>query len=207
MCWRPCGCKPNKHGRLMAFAHWQAQSRTQGYRIQQSECSVTEEHRISLPGGTTEIYLRGRIDRIDVHETTGDTIVFDYKTGDTAKKPHQVHLKRGATGTEWIDLQLPLYRHLVRALGIEQTVRLGYIVLPKDTGEVTAHFADWDDATLADADAKALEVMLAIRAEKFWPPAESTEALRMFPEFAAICQDDLLVVSLTSGEDAEEDAS
>jgi RecB family exonuclease len=194
-------------GRLAAFARWQAQWRAGGYRIRHSECSVTEEHGIRLPddvawAGGGPISLRGRIDRIDIHETTGETIVFDYKTGDTAKTPDKVYLN---PQNEWIDLQLPLYRHLVRAIGIEQPVRLGYIVLPKDTSQVAHHLAEWTDSTLAGADARALEVMRDIRAEKFWPPAASADASRLFPEFAAICQDDLLLVGPAVADDAEEE--
>jgi RecB family exonuclease len=195
-------------GRLAAFARWQAQWRAGGYRIRHSECAVTEEHGIRLPdgepgtGGGEPISLRGRIDRIDIHETTGETIVFDYKTGDTAKTPDKVHLN---PQNDWIDLQLPLYRHLVRAIGIEQPVRLGYIVLPKETSAVTHHLAEWTEATLADADARAREVMRDIRAEKFWPPAASADASRLFPEFAAICQDDLLLVGPAVADDAEEE--
>jgi RecB family exonuclease/inactivated superfamily I helicase len=209
-------------GRLTAFARWQAAWRAGGYRIRQSECAVTEEHRIFLPGDSINggsvneeggngnaadddaapVYLRGRIDRIDVHESTGETIVFDYKTGDTAKTPDKVHLNRE---NDWIDLQLPLYRHLVRAIGIDGPVRLGYIVLPKDAGEVAHHLAEWTDATLADADAAARAVMRDIRAEKFWPQKNTPDASRLFPEFAAICQDDLLVVGPAIGDDAEEE--
>jgi RecB family exonuclease len=196
-------------GRLVAFARWQADWRRQGYRIRHSECSVRAEDQISLPGaepagGGEPIYLRGRIDRIDIHELTGETFIFDYKTGDTAKTPDKVHWNR-ATG--WVDLQLPLYRHLVRAIGIDGPVRLGYIVLPKDTGEVAHHVAVWSEATLADADAKALQVLRDIGAEKFWPHQTSADAARLFPEFSAICQDDLLIVSPAVGDDAEEETS
>jgi RecB family exonuclease len=196
-------------GRLAAFARWQAGWRAQGYRIRHSECSVTKADGIGLPGGESAggggpIYLRGRIDRIDIHETTGETIVFDYKTGDTVKTPDKVHLNRE---TGWIDLQLPLYRHLVRAIGIEQPVRLGYIVLPKDSSEVAHHLAEWTDEALADADARAVEVMRDIAAEKFWPPQQSADASRLFPEFAAICQDDLLIVGTAVGDDADEETS
>ena len=67
-----------------------------------------------------------------------------------------------------------MYRHLVRAVPIERPVRLGYIVLPKDTSQVGERLAEWDDALLATADAKALEVLRAIRDEKFWPRQDDT---------------------------------
>ena len=52
------------------------------------------------------MYLRGRIDRIDVHESDGQTIVLDYKSGDSVQTPDDSHRHEG----HWIDLQLPLYR-------------------------------------------------------------------------------------------------
>jgi RecB family exonuclease len=195
--------------RLAAFARWQAGWRGQGWRIRFTECAVTVEHRISLPGaeqglaaGEEPVYLRGRIDRIDVHDGTGETIVFDYKTGDRGQTPDKAHRENDS---DWIDLQLPLYRHLVRAVGIEGPVRLGYIVLPKDTGKVAAHVADWDEALLATADARAVEVIGAIVAEKFWPPATDAKRTRWFPEFAAICQEDLLLVGAAADDDDGEE--
>ena len=191
--------------RLAAFARWQAQRRSEGWRIHSSEVAITVADKISLPGaehaladGEVPIYLRGRIDRVDVHETTGETIVFDYKTGDKGETPEKAHREKQ---TDWIDLQLPLYRHLVRAAGIKGPVRLGYIVLPKDTSKVGAELAEWDEQTLADADAKALEVILAIGAQKFWPPATDTKSARWFSEFAVICQEDLLLVHAAADDD------
>ena len=59
----------------------------------------------------------------------GKRMIFDYKTSDPAKTPEKAHRKKSG---EWIDLQLPLYRHLVAGLGIEGPVELAYINLPKD---------------------------------------------------------------------------
>ena len=170
---------------------------------------MTVEDRISLPGaerglsdGVSPIYLRGRIDRVDVHEATGETIVFDYKTGDQGETPDKAHREKQS---DWIDLQLPLYRHLVRAVGIEGPVRLGYIVLPKDSSKVGQQIADWDQQALADADAKALEVVRAIAAEEFWPLATDAKRTRWFPEFAAICQEDLLLIRAAADDDDGEE--
>ena len=105
---------------------------------------------------------------------TGETIVFDYKTGDTAKTPDGPIRRRRPTGSICNCRCIAIWSG---RSGIEQPVRLGYIVLPKDSSEVAEHLADWTEQALADADAKALEVMGAIRAEKFWPPAERRDAL------------------------------
>ena len=87
------------------------------------------------------MFLRGRIDRIDVQESSGKRMIFDYKTSDTAKSPEKAHRKKSG---EWIDLQLPLYRHLVADLGIEGPVELAYIILPKDISRVGHHAGRMD---------------------------------------------------------------
>ena len=58
-------------------------------------------------------------------------MIFDYKTSDTATTPEKAHRKRNG---DWVDLQLPLYRHLVAGLGITGDLDMAYIVLPKDVG-------------------------------------------------------------------------
>jgi hypothetical protein len=133
--------------------------------------------------------LQGRIDRIDYHETLRRLCVVDYKTADRGDKPQQTHRR----GDDWIDLQLPLYRHLVRAaklptgVPIDLPIELGYIVLPLDLKSVGLILADWDEAVLQSADEKAREIVRAIWDERFWPPIKPP------PDFcddvAVICQD------------------
>jgi hypothetical protein len=133
--------------------------------------------------------VQGRIDRIDYHETQRKLCVVDYKTADSGDKPQQTHRK----GDEWIDLQLPLYRHLVRAaklpvgVSTDLPIELGYIVLPLDLKSVGLILADWDEAMLRSADEKAREIVQAIRDQRFWPPV--TPPPDFFDEVAAICQD------------------
>ena len=43
-------------------------------------------------------------------------MIFDYKSSDTRQ---DAGARRIASSGEWIDLQLPLYRHLAAGLGIE----------------------------------------------------------------------------------------
>ncbi len=166
--------------RLKAFAAWQANWRGQGWQIEHVEASPGAQAAY-LKVGSNRMYLRGRIDRIDVRPASGERIVFDYKTADAAVTPEKIHRKTG----EWIDLQLPLYRHLVKGMGISEPVRLGYIVLPKDTSKTGEALADWDQATLESADHAAVEVVEALWQERFWPPASPPPAF--FDEFAAIC--------------------
>jgi RecB family exonuclease len=168
--------------RLEALARWQADWAAQGWRTVRVEAGP-EEPGASLVVDSAPMYLRGRIDRIDVHESRGECFLVDYKTADRAKKPDDVHRQRGA----WVDLQLPLYRHLVRAMGIDGRVRLGYVNLPKDTSAVGLEEAEWTEAELESADRTAEDVIRKVRQEKFWPPVQPPPDY--FEEFAAICGD------------------
>jgi ATP-dependent helicase/nuclease subunit B len=176
--------------RLLAFAQWQAGRARDGWRIVFSEDS--ESRRLltaDMPVDGRPFTLRGRIDRIDYNERLGRLSVLDYKTADRGDHPHRTHRR----GEEWVDLQLPLYRHLVRAAKlavkapVDAPLELGYIVLPLDLKCVGLLLAEWDDAMLLSADLKAQEIVRGIRAEAFWPPASPP------PDFcddvAVICQD------------------
>ncbi len=171
--------------RLARFAQWQADWAAEGWRIEHVETSPAKgEAFIKVDGDS--MFLRGRIDRIDIHPATGRRIVFDYKTSDTRKTPKQAHQKAGV----WIDLQLPLYRRLIAGLGIEGPVELGYICLPKDTSRTGHLLAEWSDEDLDDADLAAEEVVRRVRNSDFWPRTEPPP--NFFEEFAVICQDNLL---------------
>ena len=168
--------------RLHAFADWQAQWAAQGWRIAHAE-AVIEEGRAPLVVDGQPMFLRARIDRVDVNEFTGNTVIFDYKTSDRRKTPEETHRNQG----EWIDLQLPLYRRLAAALGLDGPVDLGYIVLPKSLGDVGGHLAEWNEAELDSADERAADVVRGVRSQIFWPPASPPPAFSEM--FGGICQD------------------
>ena len=109
--------------------------------------------------------------------------MFDYKSGDRGDEPEKTHRKKNS---EWVDLQLPLYRHLVRELSLPSEPKLGYINLPKDLNEVGERFADWSLADLASADETAADVARQIAARDFWPPADPPP--RLIREFDDLCQ-------------------
>ncbi len=183
--------------RLGAFAEWQARWRGSGWRIQSTEREVRGKQCSLLVDGQP-MYLRGRIDRIDVHEFDGRTVVLDYKSGDSVQSPDDSHRQAG----DWIDLQLPLYRHLVWSLGVTGPVQLGYILLPKKTSDTKDALAVWTETELREADQRAFQVIRDIRAEKFWPPAQEPAAF--CEDLAAICQDDVFGVASLAVEDAED---
>ena len=156
--------------------------------IEVTECDIKDG---TAPFAVDDLpmYLRGRIDRIDRHRATGEIVIFDYKTGESANKPEKTHRRRD----DWVDLQLPLYRHLVRFVEEQfadvdpATVRLGYIVIPKSLDAIGHHLAEWTADDLAEADETAREVIRNIRAGIFGPPNGPPPAF--FEEFAAICLD------------------
>ncbi|HSG70005.1 MAG TPA: hypothetical protein VLA12_06290, partial [Planctomycetaceae bacterium] len=100
---------------------------------------------------------------------------------------------------EWTDLQLPLYRHLVKALEIDGDLELGYINLPKKLDDVKDAIAPWTAEELADADEIAREIIRSIRENVFWPPNENPG---LMSEFAEIC----LETILGSDDDTEEES-
>lgn len=191
--------------RLRAFAGWQAAWAAQGWHIEHVETDFDGDSAWLEVDGR-KMFLRGRIDRIDFNPQTGHRAVLDYKWSDTAKSPEQVHLDNG----QWVDLQLPLYRHLVKGLGIEGPVELGYIVVPKDVSQVGGRMAPWTAADLDAADHTAGEVVRGVWAERFWPPALEPPAF--CEDFAAICQDGQFAAAaefaagLADGADAEDAA-
>jgi hypothetical protein len=121
--------------------------------------------------------LRGRIDRIDRHERTGQYMILDYKSSEEGRTPrgaHNLSKKRTATKPDqWQDLQLPLYRHLAVELGMTGAFGLGFVTLPRALDKGGFALADWTAEELSAADEAARRVVRAIRARRFWPPRES----------------------------------
>ena len=165
--------------RLASFARWQAEWAAQGWRIVNTEVEVDGE-RAPFNVDGKPAFLRGRIDRIDRHDGDGRYVIFDYKTSDRGQNPNATHRKNDA----WVDLQLPLYCHLAKAIEIRNAeIRLGYILLSKDLSAVKDEIANWTAEDLKAADERAKEVIRGIRAGVFWPPATTVP----FDDFAAIC--------------------
>jgi RecB family exonuclease len=169
--------------RLDAFAEKQAEWAGAGWRIEHAEVPERSHGDAVLEVDGQPMVLRGRIDRIDRNRDTGRLVILDYKSSDAGKPPEKVHQRAG----RWVDLQLPLYRHLVGALGISGPVQVGYVLLPKDTTRTEFRLADWSEAELAAADEVARDVVRNVRAQRFWPPTEPPPDYS--EEFAPICQD------------------
>jgi hypothetical protein len=194
--------------RLRAFAHWQAARTREGWRIVFCENSESETKlSAALNVDDVPFQLTGRIDRVDYHDQKRRLAILDYKTADRGDDPRRTHRCRD----EWVDLQLPLYRHLVREAQLDSSVLpdaavdLGYIVLPVDLKDVGLKLADWDDALLLEADLKAFEVIRGLREERFWPPTSPPPSFS--DDVAPVCQDRAMAAFRDASEAAEEAAA
>lgn len=134
--------------------------------------------------------IRGRMDRIERHRARGVLRVLDYKSSDQADAPAAAHLgpwredlpdyarvEAADRPRAWRDLQLPLYRLLLREVpefsGFAQ-VEVGYFNLPKAVGQTGIQVWEDFDASLLDAARCCAEgVVQDLRAGRFWPPREN----------------------------------
>jgi ATP-dependent helicase/nuclease subunit B len=170
--------------RLVAFAEWQAAWTREGWRMRAVEATPAGGA-ISFDVDGDPIRLSGKVDRVDVNERTGECLVLDYKTGDKAKSPEQVH-RAGRQGEKtWVDLQLPLYLHMASSLldekgeqvippGRVKQVRAGFLHLSRDTKEVGVDLAEWSAAELDDALEAARRAVRTLRENSFtYDPAGS----------------------------------
>lgn len=174
--------------RLEAFADWQAQRNAEGWQIAYTEDTQSRQTLAAMLCVDDQPFtIRGRIDRIDWHPRDGRLCILDYKTADEGLDPERTHRRR----KQWVDLQLPLYRHLLGALPElarrAEQIELGYILLPNDLDKVGLAAAAWSEEELAEADALAEEVIRQVRAEVFWPPASPPPAFA--DDLAVICQE------------------
>jgi RecB family exonuclease len=181
--------------RLSAFASCQAQLAREGWCIVHAEDD--EQDRLSAPFPGEPIALVGRIDRIDFNLSDCRVRILDYKTSDTSRKPEQTH----RNGESWVDLQLPLYRHLWAkarlslpdgcTLTLEECApELGYFNLPKQIDKTGIVLAEWDAGAIADADRVARQVIQGLCAEDF--ETITRPAPKYSEDFAAICLDNAL---------------
>jgi ATP-dependent helicase/nuclease subunit B len=168
--------------RLKVFAEWQAEHRREGWRLRFHEVEVSRD--LKLESGRT-LTIRGQIDRIDYHADRNEWLIIDYKTGDSALGPEEVHLSSG----EWVDLQLPLYRWLAATLDIPGEPGVAYLALgrepPKHPMEIFKP-ASWSADLWAQAYWKMFRIAEDVAAGIFWPPAKEPPR---FDDFACVVQE------------------
>jgi ATP-dependent helicase/nuclease subunit B len=176
--------------RLRAFAAYQANLAQDGWRIVYAEDEEADRLAVTFIVDDSPLALVGRIDRIDYHDSPKTVRILDYKTADTAVSPEKTHRERQT----WVNLQLPLYRHLwssaAKDVAVDCTVELAYFNLPKTVDAVGIALAKWDAVVLEEADEVARRVVRNIRDEIHWPPV--TPAPKFSEDFAAICLDNTL---------------
>ena len=102
-------------------------------------------------------------------------------------------------GEDWIDLQLPLYRHMVRTRDLGDDVVFGFVNLPGDPDKTGFELADWGANDFATADETAAQVVRGIRQQQFWPPADPPPVYSEW--LAAICQDGVFERWLPEGKE------
>jgi ATP-dependent helicase/nuclease subunit B len=167
--------------RLRWFAEKQCLHYRSGWRLQRVEVPF------SLAIG--QWMIRGTIDRIDRHESTGEWHLWDYKSGNLRGGIIGEHSKKWRNPsslpahiaddsrmfhpdgkTIWTNLQLPLYAASKVA---EQHPEIGYVVMGES--ESSIQFDPWPnyDETLTQSALSCAEMILEmIDARKFWPPSE-----------------------------------
>ncbi len=172
--------------RLRAAAAVQARQRAEGWRILHGELRLGDGRGVPFHG----LRVHGRVDRVDRHED-GRLRILDYKTGEKPEPPEAQHLGplprtaepqardpldavcqvRGRA-RRWQDLQLPLYRLLLEdAAG--PVAECAYFALPKAVTETAVLvWEDFSPELLESARRCAAACAEAIRAGRFWPPAD-----------------------------------
>ncbi|HEY5743812.1 MAG TPA: PD-(D/E)XK nuclease family protein [Terrimicrobiaceae bacterium] len=166
--------------RLRQFARIQARERQEGWQIQGGELRFEKENTLMVGG----LPVVGSLDRVDIHETTGERRVLDYKTFAKRKKSAETHF--GPTSgehdfrdtlfegkpTRWQDLQLPLYRALAEFLWPRdpQPPTVGYFLLPERIEESGIDKFPLETSVFASATAVAEIVASRVQRGIFWPP-------------------------------------
>ncbi len=148
-------------GLLNNFAVKQAERSAEGWRIR-----CVETH-CSFPFIVDDVptNIEGRIDRIDQHQDTGEWVILDYKTSAAAKDAATSHRKKDG---QWLDLQLPLYRHIATSDEIRDP-QVGYFSLPVSES-CKISLLEWTADQFQEADEKIKQVIRDIRQCRFWPP-------------------------------------
>ncbi len=180
--------------RLQAAAREQVRLAAEGWTIRECEWTCS--------GTIAGLPVSGRIDRLDVH-ADGRWRIVDYKSGDRPRLPAEAHYgpRRertpdfacadvGGRSRAWVNLQLPLYRLLLRQSGHPAGAagEVAYFNLPKavsDTG--VAVWPEMDDLAVDSAETCASGVVRAIQDLRYWPPNEAgwiwdDDLARLFPD-------------------------
>lgn len=159
--------------RLRRFAELQAAHRAEGWSIAHTEWEPPGEITLDTPAG--RLRLRGRIDRIDRRDD--ELMVIDYKVSDALKEEKSA-FKPGKSGapSEWLDLQLPLYWHMLTQSGESaRQWRLVYWSLCADKNGPKLVELSAKDVDLQDASRVAMEMAHQMLRGEFYELGESRD--------------------------------
>lgn len=178
---------------LRYAAETEAAQRQDGWQIYAAEMKIGSEP--TTPALRIEdAVLRGKIDRVDRHESSGHLRLIDFKTSDKARDPREAHASKVSArrklpeselwktfehaGETWLwqDLQLPLYAAALRHQGL-RVETVGYFCLPKSVQETGIKLWEdfsrtWEDQALNCA----AEIVRRLREGRFWPPTDRAYA-------------------------------
>lgn len=177
--------------RLRKFAQLQAREAAAGWRIVEAEVKFPPDQTLHLEG----LPITGQIDRVEIHQATGQRRILDYKTYKSAKnhRPDETHygkprgdsdlseaeFEREGKPRRWRQLQLPLYRALAafRWPDDPAPALTGYFLLPEKIEESGVLEFALDEPLFVSAMTCASAVADRVRRGIFWPPRR--------PEFEA----------------------
>ena len=158
--------------RLGNFSVIQAARRAAGWRI------AAAERKLEIQYGHTR--FRGKCDRVDFNDATGEWCVIDYKTWDTAERAKSFEMKKDGTRV-WKSFQLALYCAMLDVTdeGDFATAKLDrisscYCVLGKTADDVV--FTEpFSGAYVPEAESIVRSLIERIERGIFWPPAVTDE--------------------------------
>ena len=171
--------------RLSMVAREQARESANGWRVHEVEYFL--EKPLEIPG-QEPIIVRGVVDRIERHETLGWRII-DFKTSDRGKSPDQAH-HAPRSDEQWKDLQLPLYRHLLKEelTAIQDgEIHTGYFIVPSALSQIGIVMSDRIHKAHDEAIARAQQVVRDVRAGRFEPGAKAPSDDHPFAMIQRVC--------------------
>jgi len=193
--------------RFRFFAHIEVEDRLYGGDWKTVACE--EKFKLEIEG----VVIYGDIDRVD-QNPSGQYRLVDYKTGKAsdAKNAHMRDVRGrklaehlAGTAVEfsyegktyhWANLQLPIYA-LAYMEKTEQVPELAYCTIAESANNTCYHSWDFTQEEADLARAALVDIVQAIKAQKFWPPAEKVT----YDDFESLSYGRPLIEGVTFGEE------
>jgi ATP-dependent helicase/DNAse subunit B len=163
-------------GRLQRMIDWQVVQRRDGWRTFSVERDLSDLN-VFVETSGDPMRITGRIDRIDVNDSTGNYMILDYKTSDRGRDKSDICAEKKIEGHEekqivWSDLQVPLYLLAGKLLlaNEKKAVGFGYINLSAQTYHQIYEPLDVVDIEYKSGITQASAIADLVRKQVFWPP-------------------------------------